>query len=150
MDKTTKWATWWCTNAKIHKKSFTLLKEIVNILKENMEDYHQAMFTHAVDFFQKRTNLKTPIQEHFFTSLLQDFSMEDLVSLNNFLSIEFMKPSRWFYVTPGKRTLVPQDLRNKVLKQLVNCQMIGLALKPRNVYDSREKKNVFFAKNLVH
>ncbi len=71
-----------------------------------------------------------PLQKHFFTSLLQDLSMEDLVSLGNFLSIKFMKPSRKLYVTPSKQTWVPQDLRNKVLKQLVNRQMIGLALKP--------------------
>jgi len=43
-------------------------------------------------FFLKCVSLKTPIQEHFFTSLLQDLSMKDLVSLNNFLSTKFMKP----------------------------------------------------------
>jgi hypothetical protein len=53
-----------------------------------------------------------------------------------------MKPSRQVYATPGKRTWVPQDLRNKVLKQLVNHQMIGLALKPRNVYNSWKKKHL--------
>jgi hypothetical protein len=34
---------------------------------------------------------------------------------------------------------VPQDLKNKVLKQLVNRQMIGLASKPQNVYGSKKK-----------
>jgi len=29
------------------KKSLTLLKQIVNISKEDMEDYHWAMLTHA-------------------------------------------------------------------------------------------------------
>jgi hypothetical protein len=38
-------------NAKIDKESFTLLKQIVNIAKEDMEDYHWVMFTHAMDFF---------------------------------------------------------------------------------------------------
>jgi hypothetical protein len=66
-----------------------LLKETVNILKEDMENYH-----HAMDFFQKHASLKMPIQKHFFTSLLQDLLMEDLVSLGNFLSTKFMKPSR--------------------------------------------------------
>ncbi len=39
-DKTIKWAAWRWANAKIDKKSFALFKEIVNILKEDMEDYH--------------------------------------------------------------------------------------------------------------
>jgi hypothetical protein len=107
-----------------------------------MENYHWAMFTHAMDFFPKCARLKTPIQEHFFTSLLQDLSMEDLVSLGNFLSIKFMKLNRRLYVTLGKRTWVPQDLRNKMLKQLVNHQMIGLALKPQDVYNSKKKKKI--------
>jgi hypothetical protein len=107
-----------------------------------MENYHWAMFTHAMDFFPKCARLKTPIQEHFFTSLLQDLSMEDLVSLGNFLSIKFMKLNRRLYVTLGKRTWVPQDLRNKMLKQLVNHQMIGLALKPQDVYNSKKKKKL--------
>jgi len=40
IDKTTEWVAWRCANAKIDKKSLTLLKAIVNILKEDMEDYH--------------------------------------------------------------------------------------------------------------
>ncbi len=36
---------------------------------------------------------------------------------------------------------MPQDLRSKVLKQLLNLWMIGLALKQQDVYDNR-KKNV--------
>jgi hypothetical protein len=35
-----------------------------------MEDYHWAMFTHAMEFFQKCASLKKPIPEHFFTGLL--------------------------------------------------------------------------------
>jgi hypothetical protein len=62
--------------------------------------------------------------------------MEDLVSLGNFLLIKFMKPSKQLYATLSRRALVPQFLKNKVLKQHVNHQMIGLALKPRDVYDS--------------
>jgi hypothetical protein len=31
---------------------------------------------------------------------------------------------------------VPQDLKNKVLKQPMNRRMIGLALKPRDVYNN--------------
>jgi hypothetical protein len=52
-----------------------------------------------------------------------------------------MKPNRQLYAISSKRTWVPQDLRNKVLKQHVNRQMIGLALKPQDVYNSW-KKNI--------
>jgi len=37
---------------KIDKKNLAILKKIVNISKEDMEDYHWAMFTHALDFFK--------------------------------------------------------------------------------------------------
>jgi hypothetical protein len=67
-----------------------------------MEYYNRAMFTHAMDFFQKRASLKMLIQYHFFTSLLQDLLMEDLVSLDNFLSTKFMKSSKQLYATPSK------------------------------------------------
>ncbi len=40
-------------NAKIDKGSLTLFKQIVNISKENMEDYNWAMFAHAMNFFPK-------------------------------------------------------------------------------------------------
>jgi len=36
--------------------------------------------------------------------------------------------------------MVPQDLRNKILKQLVNHQMKGPTLKPRDVYNSQKEK----------
>jgi hypothetical protein len=32
-----------------------------------------------------------------------------------------------------------QELKNKVLKQPVNCRMKRLAIKPQNVYDSKKK-----------
>jgi hypothetical protein len=50
IDKTNDWVAWqwqWA-NAKIDFfKNLTLLKQIINISKENMEDYHWVMFTHA-------------------------------------------------------------------------------------------------------
>jgi hypothetical protein len=67
-----------------------------------MEEYHWTMFTHAMDFFQKHTNLKKLIPKHSFTSLLKDLSMKDLVTLGNLLSIKFMEPSRLLYATLGK------------------------------------------------
>jgi hypothetical protein len=39
-DKTNEWATWWWANVKIDKESLTLFKQTINILKEDMEDYH--------------------------------------------------------------------------------------------------------------
>jgi hypothetical protein len=62
------------------------------------------------------------ILELFFTSLLKDLSIKDLVTLGNLLSTYFMEPSKRLYATPGKWTQVPQDLRNKVIKQLVNVK----------------------------
>jgi hypothetical protein len=52
------------------------------------------MFTHAMDFFQKCASLKKSIPKHLFISLLKDLSMEDLVTLGNLLSIEFMEPNK--------------------------------------------------------
>jgi hypothetical protein len=57
MDKT----SWQWANANIDKESLTLFKQIVNITKEDMEDYHLVMFTHAMDFFQERASLKKSI-----------------------------------------------------------------------------------------
>jgi hypothetical protein len=56
IDKTIEWAGWRWANAKINKESLALLKENVNIPKEDMEDYHWVMFTHAMKFFQERAN----------------------------------------------------------------------------------------------
>jgi hypothetical protein len=39
-------------NAKIDKENLALLKETINIPKEDVEDYHWVMFTHAMEFFQ--------------------------------------------------------------------------------------------------
>jgi hypothetical protein len=57
---------------KIDKENLALLKQTVNILKEDMEDYHSAMFTHAMNFFKERRSLKKLISEHFFTNLFID------------------------------------------------------------------------------
>jgi hypothetical protein len=111
-----------------------LFKETINISKEDVEDYHCAVFTHAIKFFQECTSLKKPIVEHFFISLLHDLSMEDFVSLGNLLS-----PNKQLYATLNMRAWVPQDLKKKVLKQTMNHRMISLALKPQDVYDVKKK-----------
>jgi hypothetical protein len=61
MEKTNEWAAWQWANAKINKENLTLLKQIVNITKEDMENYHWVMFTHALNFLQERASLKKSI-----------------------------------------------------------------------------------------
>jgi hypothetical protein len=68
------------------------MRQNVNISKDDMEDYNLVMFTHAMDFFKECASLKKSILEHFFTSLLNNFSTEDLLTLGNLLSTEFMNP----------------------------------------------------------
>ncbi len=58
--------------------------------KDDMEDYNLAMFTPTMDFCKKRVSLKKLIPKHFFTSLLNDLSTKDLLTLGNLLSIKFM------------------------------------------------------------
>jgi predicted flavoprotein YhiN len=48
-----------------------------------MEDYHWVMVTHA----KECTSLKKYIPEHFFTSVLNDFTTKDLVTFDNLLLI---------------------------------------------------------------
>jgi hypothetical protein len=57
-----------------------------------MEDYNLVMFTHAMEFFKERVSLNKLILAHFFTSLLNDLSTENLVTLGNLLSTKFMNP----------------------------------------------------------
>ncbi len=92
----------------------------LNISKNDMEAYNFALFTHSMDFFKERVSLKKLIPKHFFTSLLNNLSTKDLVTLGNLLSTEFMNPWWWLYATLSRQAWVPQELRNKVLKQLVN------------------------------
>jgi hypothetical protein len=66
----------------------------VNISKDDMEDYNLAMFTHAMNFFKECASLKKPIPKHFFTSLLNELSIEDLLTFGNLISIEFMNPQQ--------------------------------------------------------
>jgi hypothetical protein len=74
------------------KKNLAILIQIVNISKEDMENYQWTMLTHAMDFYKERTSLKKSIPEHFFTSLLNDLSIEDLITFGNLLSTKFLKP----------------------------------------------------------
>ncbi len=39
-------------------KNLALLKQIINISKEDMEDYNWAMFTHSKDLFKEHMSLK--------------------------------------------------------------------------------------------
>jgi hypothetical protein len=67
-DKTNEWVAWQWVNEKIEKEIFAILKQSINIPKDNMEDYHWVMFTHTMDFFKECASLKKPIPQHFFTS----------------------------------------------------------------------------------
>jgi len=40
IDKTDEWAAWWWTNVKVDKENLALLKQSINISKEDMENYH--------------------------------------------------------------------------------------------------------------
>jgi len=94
IDKTMEWATWQWENMKMDKENISIMKQSVNISKDDMEDYNLAMFTHAMNFFKECASLKKPILKHFFTSLLNNLSIEDLLTFGNLISIEFMNPRR--------------------------------------------------------
>ncbi len=72
------------------KENLFIMRQSVNISKDDMEDYNLAMFTHVMDFFKECGSLKKLILEHFFTSLLNNLSTKDLLTFGNLLSIEFM------------------------------------------------------------
>jgi hypothetical protein len=92
IDKIVGWAAWQWANAKIEKKGLFIMKQNLNISKDDMEDYNLAMFTHVMIFFKECMSLKKPILKHFFTSLLNNLSTKDLLTLGNLLSTEFMNP----------------------------------------------------------
>jgi hypothetical protein len=107
-----------------------------------MKDYNLAMFTHAMDFFKKCANLKKSIPKHFFTNLLNNLSIDNLLTLGNLLSTKFMNLQWQLYATLGRWAWVPQKLRNKILKQSTNCWMTGLTLKLWDMYDNRKKQRI--------
>jgi hypothetical protein len=98
------WVAWQWANENMDKESISKMRKSVNISKDDMEDYNLVMFTHAMDFFKERTNLKKLIPEHFFSSLLNNLSIQDLLTLGNLLSIKFMNLQQRLYVIPGKQT----------------------------------------------
>ncbi len=49
IDKIDEWAAWQGANAKIDKISLSILKNFINISKEDMEDYNLDMFTHVME-----------------------------------------------------------------------------------------------------
>jgi hypothetical protein len=50
------------------------------------------MFKHAMEFLKQCINLKTPLLEHYFTSVLNNLSIEDLVTYCELLAREIAKP----------------------------------------------------------
>jgi hypothetical protein len=75
-----------------------ILHWTINIPKKDMEDYHWAMFTHAMDFFQECASLKKLILEHLLTNLLNWFVNKGF----GFPWQPPIKPSKQLYVTSGK------------------------------------------------
>jgi hypothetical protein len=57
----------------------------MNISKEDMKDYNWVMFTHAMEFFKERTNLKKPISKAFFHKLTKQFVDKRLGNLWEFV-----------------------------------------------------------------
>ncbi len=45
------------------QKNLALLKQTINISKEDMEGYNWTMFTHSMDFFKEPMSLKKLIPE---------------------------------------------------------------------------------------
>jgi hypothetical protein len=62
-----------------------------------MKDYNLLMFTRDMDFFKERVSLKKLFPKYSFTSLLNNFLIEDVVMLGNLLSTEFMKLQKQLY-----------------------------------------------------
>ncbi len=60
------------------------MKQSVNISNDDMEDYNLALFPHAMNFFKEHVSLKKQIPKHFFTNLLNDLQIEDLLTLGIF------------------------------------------------------------------
>jgi hypothetical protein len=97
---------------KTDKESLSIMKQSVNISKGGMEDL--AMFTHAMHFFKEHANLKMSIPKHFFTSLLNNLSTKDLLTIGNLLSTEIMNPQQRLYATPSKQACVPQEMEQSL------------------------------------
>jgi len=81
INKIVEWVAWQLANVKMDKENLFIMRQNVNISKDDMEDYNLVMFTHAMDFFKECGSLNKPILEHFFTSLLNDLSTKDLLSI---------------------------------------------------------------------
>jgi hypothetical protein len=50
IDKIMEWVTQQWANVKMDQKNLSIMKQSVNISKDDMEDYNLVMFTHAMDF----------------------------------------------------------------------------------------------------
>jgi hypothetical protein len=86
------WVLWKWANTKMDKDNFFIMKQNMNISKDDIGDYNLAIFTHAMDFFKEYVSFEKLIPKHFFTSLLNDLSTKDLLTLGNLLSTKFMNP----------------------------------------------------------
>jgi phage major head subunit gpT-like protein len=62
INKIKEWVAWQWANAKMDKKNLFIMRQTVNISKDDMEDYNLAMFTHVMDFFNERASFKKPMK----------------------------------------------------------------------------------------
>jgi hypothetical protein len=65
IDKTEEWVAWQWANVKMDKENLSIMKQFMNISKDDMEDYDLAMFTHAIDFFKEHVRLKSRFHNIF-------------------------------------------------------------------------------------
>jgi hypothetical protein len=70
MEEINEWVAWQWANVKINKENLTLLKQTINITKEDMEKYRWVMFTHALNFLQEQASLKKINSITFFYELI--------------------------------------------------------------------------------
>ncbi len=140
IDKTNEWVAWWWTNVKINKESFALLKQIVNISKEDIEDYNRMMFTYAMDFFKECTNLKKSIPKHFFTcKLIEWFIDRGFGNPWQLATNKIHETPKMTLCNFKQASLGVTRFQKQSVKMLGESSDIRLAPKPQNMYDNKKQ-----------
>ncbi len=108
IEKTNEWATWWRANAKIDKKKSCIIQINYKHFQRGYEGLYIGQCLHMQWTFSKNVQIwRSQFPKHFFTSLLNNLSIKDLVTFGNLLSTKFMKPWWWLYATLSKQAWVP-------------------------------------------
>jgi hypothetical protein len=58
----------------------------LQLIEQDIKNYHQVMFRHAMEFLKQCASLKKPLPKHYFISFLKYLSNEDLVTLCGLLA----------------------------------------------------------------